>query len=98
MIGGPAGPRSSPIRVDKPQTKWVHTFTTVDLAPIKAIRRKYDVHFATIMLSLIVGSIRQYLLEKKTENELPSHFTMANTLPCELHPSQDHVLCNHWYI
>ncbi|OXA52009.1 hypothetical protein Fcan01_13876 [Folsomia candida] len=90
------GPGTNPLKLTKPQTKWIYTFTTVDLAPMKAIRAKYDVHFASIMLSLIVGSIRQYLLEK--EKELPANLSLVDTLPCQLHPSQNHILCNHWTI
>jgi len=96
FLSGPGSPRTNPLRLKRPQKQWTYTFTTVDLAPIKAIRRKYEVHFASIILSLIVGSIRRYLLERRSENCLPSHLSMANTLPCPLHPSQGHQLCNHW--
>jgi len=101
MLLGPTGsPKSNPMKVTSPQQKWLYTFTTVDLGPIKAIRRKYEVHFATVILTLLVGSLRQYLLETqandKKQKQLPSHLSVANTLPWEKHPSQSHILCNHW--
>jgi hypothetical protein len=102
MLGGTGSPKTNLLKVTSPQKKWLYTFTTVDLAPIKAIRRKYDVHFATVILTLLVGSLKQYLLESQegSDNErkkLPSHLSVANTLPWEKHPSQSHILCNHWY-
>lgn len=82
--------------------RWTMAFTRLDLSIIKEIRRKYNVHFAAVLLAIIGGTIRRYLLETKEESELPEFTTMAITLPWPSHPSKQNSslesekLCNHW--
>lgn len=97
ILGGEASPKHNPIKLKNPQSSWLYAFTTVDLEPIKAIRKKFDVHFASVLLTLTVGSIRQYILEKHSGKKLPEYLVTADTLPLwPQHPALQHQLCNHW--
>jgi hypothetical protein len=81
--------------------QWMIAFTRLDLNIIKEIRRKQNVKFGSIILSLIGGALERYLLETKTETELPKFLTMS-TLPWPGHPAKNsqtlnnEKLCNHW--
>lgn len=93
------GPLKSPLVVKNPQSSWTYAFSSIDLEPVKTIRRKYNVHFAAVILTLITGTVRRFVVEGGArECDLPSHLYVGNTLPCEEHPAQGHLLCNHWWV
>lgn len=84
--------------------QWSISFTQLDLETLKRVRRAHDVQFCSIILSLLGGSLRRYLIELGTDPlHIPSHFCMGTTLPWPRHPSKDpqsHTnqrICNHWY-
>jgi hypothetical protein len=71
------------------------SFGTADLAPIKAIRRSFNVHFPSIIYSLQVGAIRRSLLERGTKEDELSEVTLLTTsFPVRGHPRN--VFTNHW--
>ncbi|CAL8121772.1 unnamed protein product [Orchesella dallaii] len=96
-LGGDASPKYNPIKIPAPQQYWRYTFTGVDVELVKSIRKKYEVHFASVMLTLTAGSIRQFILETHSEKQLPNILAIADTLPLwPQHPALQHHLCNHW--
>lgn len=87
--------------------QWMLSFTSFPLDKLKDIRRKDDVHMTSVILTIIIGALRQHILaggvEGVTDKDIPEKFTIGNTLPWPRHPSRQSGLanrdkiCNHWY-
>lgn len=98
-----ADPKTNPFACRKESPyRWSMSFTQLDLATLKQIRRKHNVHFVSIILSILGGALKRYLLDSKSSVDLPTHLHMGTTLPWPKHPSKSaqtsssQKLCNHW--
>lgn len=80
--------------IKNPARKWFLGLATLDVKPLKEIRRQTNTHFITVMMSVMIGALRQLLIEKRDEKEIPIQIYTANSLPWPNHPRT--TLINHW--
>jgi hypothetical protein len=88
--------------VEEKNHRWMLSFTSFDLAMLKLIRKRHNVHFSSVIISALGGALRRYMLETgmRSESTLPPRLHMATTVPWPNHPSRNssspQQLCNHW--
>jgi len=105
-------PKSAPATFSGPPYKpeWFLSFASLDLDLVKAIRRKTNTHFVTVLMSVLSGAIRRFVLEttiteetqmddEYEEDYLPNSIHMGHSLGWSNHPAMSTKsstkLCNH---
>jgi hypothetical protein len=61
--------------------KWFISFASLDLNLVKAIRRKTNTHFGTVLMTMLAGAMRRFVLEtgKSDEDHLPDNIFVGHS-------------------
>jgi len=84
------------------ETKWSMSFSSLELEPVKAIRRKTNAKFATIMMTAATGALKRLYMEDRQHvaESLPKQVWIESPLGIPSHPAMTKggKFCNHLYV